>query len=57
MIIMTKTKRKVIIWGGIGEKKSNSGTQHYQQDRVYSPNGLAPALSRFKSDFLIIIPE
>lgn len=24
--------------GGIGEKKSNSGTQYYQQDRVYQGN-------------------
>ena len=30
---MNKIKPKVI--GGIGEKKSNGGTQWYQQDRVY----------------------
>ena len=27
--------------GGIGEKKSNGGTQYYQQDRVYDSNGIA----------------
>lgn len=28
-----KNEPKVI--GGIGEKKSNNGTQYYQQDRIY----------------------
>lgn len=32
---------KVILWGGIGEKKSNKGTQFYIQDRVYDSNGIA----------------
>lgn len=27
----------------MGEKKSNSGTQWYQQDRVYSAEGIAMA--------------
>lgn len=27
--------------GGFGEKKSNGGTQWYQQDRVYSADGIA----------------
>lgn len=27
--------------GGFGEKKSNGGTQYYQQDRVYSSDGVA----------------
>ena len=27
--------------GGIGEKKSNGGTQYYQQDRIYDGNGIA----------------
>lgn len=26
---------KVLVLGGVGEKKSNSGTQWYQQDRIY----------------------
>ena len=30
---MNDEKPKVL--GGIGEKKSNSGTQWYQQDRIY----------------------
>lgn len=30
---MNKEKPKVL--GGLGEKKSNSGTQWYQQDRIY----------------------
>lgn len=33
---MSKAKAKVI--GGIGEKKSNKGTQWYQQDRIYEGN-------------------
>lgn len=27
--------------GGLGEKKSNGGSQYYQQDRVYSSDGIA----------------
>lgn len=27
--------------GGIGEKKSNGGTQYYQQDRIYDSNAIA----------------
>ena len=26
------------VLGGIGEKKSNNGTQFYQQDRIYDSN-------------------
>lgn len=29
--------------GGIGDKKSNGGTQYYQQDRVYDGNAIAMA--------------
>jgi hypothetical protein len=47
--------RKVKVWGGIGEKKSNKNTQWYFQDRIYDPNGLSPALTDYKSDYLIII--
>lgn len=32
-----------ILVGGLGEKKSNGGTQYYQQDRVYDANGIAMA--------------
>ncbi|MCQ2609105.1 MAG: hypothetical protein MJ197_10525 [Bacteroidales bacterium] len=31
---MGKTIQQVI--GGLGEKKSNNGTQYFQQDRVYN---------------------
>lgn len=31
-----ENKAKVV--GGIGEKKSNGGTQYYQQDRIYDNN-------------------
>lgn len=47
--------RKVKVWGGFGEKKSNNGTQWYFQDRIYDPNGLCPALTSFKSDYWIVI--
>ncbi len=50
-------KDEVIVWGGIGEKKSNGGTQWYIQDRVYDSNGICPALTSYKSDYLIIIFE
>ena len=29
------------VLGGLGEKKSNGGTQYFQQDRVYSSDGVA----------------
>lgn len=32
-----------VLLGGIGEMKSNNGTQYYQQDRVYSADGVAMA--------------
>lgn len=32
-----------VLVGGIGEMKSNNGTQYYQQDRVYDSNGIAMA--------------
>lgn len=32
-----------VLVGGIGEKKSNGGTQYFQQDRVYDANGIAMA--------------
>lgn len=43
--------------GGIGEKRSNKGTQWYQQNRIYDPEGIAPALSKDKSDLMVIINE
>lgn len=30
--------------GGVGEKKSNGGTQYFQQDRVYTSDGIAMCL-------------
>ena len=35
----------ISVLGGFGEKKSNSGTQWYQQDRVYDSHGLATSLN------------
>jgi DNA (cytosine-5)-methyltransferase 1 len=32
-----------ILLGGVGEKKSNGGTQFYQQDRIYSVDGVGMA--------------
>ena len=32
-----------LLVGGLGDKKSNGGTQYYQQDRVYDANGIAMA--------------
>lgn len=50
-------KRDVCVWGGIGEKKSNGGTQWYFQDRIYDSNGISPALTKYKSDYLVVIFE
>lgn len=36
---------EVEVLGGIGEKKSNGGTQYYQQHRVYNRETLCPALN------------
>ena len=49
--------RNVKVWGGIGEKKSNNGTQYYIQNRIYDINGICPALTSYKSDYWIIIHE
>ena len=43
--LTTQDIHGVAVLGGFGEKKSNSGTQWYQQDRVYDGNGLATSLS------------
>lgn len=50
-------KRKVKVWGGFGEKKSNKGTQWYIQDRIYDSDGVSPALTHYKSDYWIVIKE
>lgn len=39
----TKILDEPKLLGGIGEKKSNDGTQYYQQDRVYTTTGVAMA--------------
>ena len=49
--------REVKVCGGIGEKKSNKGTQWYIQDRIYDSDGLCPSLTTFKSDYWILIRE
>ena len=35
----------VEVLGGMGEKKSNGGTQYYQQNRVYNTEKISPALN------------
>ena len=30
-----------VVIGGLGEKKSNGGSQFFQQDRVYTSDGIA----------------
>ena len=47
--------RDVIVYGGIGEMKSNKGTQWYLQNRIYDSDGLSPALSTFKSDYWVVV--
>lgn len=36
---------EVEVIGGMGEQKSNNGTQYYQQDRVYNKDKICPALN------------
>ena len=50
-------KREVSVWGGLGEKKSNKGTQWYLQDRIFDSNGLSPTLSTFVSGYWIVVYE
>lgn len=53
---MKKEKSEIILLGGIGEKKSNRGTQHYEQDRIYDSNGVATSLhtvSAFQPNYAI----
>ena len=42
-------KDDVELVGGIGEKKSNGGTQYYEQDRVYNADKIATAIPAEKS--------
>ena len=48
-------EREVVVVCGIGEKKSNGGTQWYLQDRVFDANGLCPALTTLGRGYWIII--
>lgn len=43
--LTAKAPQGVAVLGGIGEKKSNSETQWYQQDRIYDGCGLATSLN------------
>ena len=44
-MLTAKAPQGVAVLGGIGEKKSNSGTQFYQQDRIHRRCGLATSLN------------
>lgn len=46
---------EVVLWGGIGKKKSNRGKQWYLRDRVYDSDGISPLLSA--TVFWIIVKE
>ena len=46
---------EIVLWGGVGERKSNKGTQWYLRDRVYDVNGISPSLSA--TPFWIIIKD
>lgn len=48
---------KVKVVAGLGEKKSNGGTQYYQQDRIYDTDGIAPSLMKDKADLLMEIKQ
>lgn len=43
-----------VLVGGFGEKKSNGGTQHYFQDRVYSTESVSVSVtSSFQPNYLV----
>ena len=54
-LVLMRISEDVILWGGVGSKKSNKGTQFYIQDRIYSSNGLCPSLNTFINGYWIII--
>ena len=41
--VVVKNEIKPVLVGGIGVKKSNDGTQYYQQDRIYDSESIAMA--------------
>lgn len=41
--VVVKNEIKPVLVGGIGAKKSNGGTQYYQQDRIYDSESIAMA--------------
>ena len=41
--VVVKNEIKPVLVGGIGDKKSNGGTQYYQQDRIYDSESIAMA--------------
>lgn len=43
--LTTQDVHGVAVLGGLGEKKSNSKTQWYQQDRIYDGSGIATSLN------------
>lgn len=47
--------RKVIVWGGLGEKKSNNKTQWYLQDRIFDSDGLSPSLTTLSKGYIILV--
>ncbi len=54
---MYQYEKRCYSMGGIGEKKSNKGTQWYIQNRIYDSRGVSPALTTFISDYWIVIFE
>ena len=40
----TNNDLRPFVWGGLGEKKSNGGTQWFYQDRAYEINAVSPAV-------------
>lgn len=46
-----------ILWGGIGEKLSNSNTQWYQQNRIYKTDTTAMALCYGLDSYWYLVDE
>lgn len=46
-----------IVLGGIGDKKSNNGTQYFQQNRIYTSLSVSTAVTTVCMPFFVVIDD
>lgn len=51
------SKEEPVVIGGIGEKKSNNGTQYFQQNRIYSSFTVSTAVTTVCMPFFVVITD